>query len=144
MQLRECAGARRVSANRANGSYMTINGSYTYRTKYQLLTVLLLFPPCAWAQAHPASMPGSSTQPQDMQQMDIPAGTMDDNAINNMQPQTFIQEIEHHSGGGTSAQPNSAPTPMLMGTKGQWQFMFHANVFINELQQSGPHGGDRG
>jgi hypothetical protein len=78
-----------------------------------------------------------------MQQMDMPGGNMDHNAMKNMQPQTFIQEIEHHSGGGTSAQPNSTPAPMLMGMKGQWEFMFHANVFISDLQQSGSRGADR-
>jgi hypothetical protein len=112
-------------------------------TRFQLISALLLFPAFAWAQVQPASMPGSSSQPQDMQQMHMPVGNMDDMAMKNMQPQTFIQEIEHHSGGGTSAQPNSTPAPMLMGRKGRWQFMFHANVFINELQQSGPRGADR-
>jgi hypothetical protein len=73
----------------------------------------------------------------------MPGGNMNDSAMMNMQPQTFIQEIEHHSGSGTSAQPTSTPTPMLMGMKGNWQFMFHANVFISDLRQSGPRGADR-
>jgi hypothetical protein len=60
-----------------------------------------------------------------------------------MHPESFIQEIEHHSSSGTSAEPNSTPTPMLMGTKGQWEFMFHANVFIGDLQQSGARGADQ-
>ena len=60
-----------------------------------------------------------------------------------MHPENFIQEIEHHSSSGTSAEPNSTPTPMLMAMKGQWEFMFHANVFIGDLQQSGARGADR-
>jgi hypothetical protein len=122
---------------------MHINVGSEHCARFKLITALLLFPVCAWAQVQPASIPGSSNQPQDMPQMPMPTGKMDDNAMKNMQPQTFLQEIEHHSGGGTSAQPNSTPFPMLMGMKGQWEFMFHANVFISDLQQSGPRGADR-
>lgn len=61
----------------------------------------------------------------------------------NMQPQNFIQEIESHTTSGTSAEPNSTPTPMLMTTKGQWMLMFHANVFMTDLQQTGARGGDK-
>jgi hypothetical protein len=61
----------------------------------------------------------------------------------NMQPQNFIQEIEHHGTSGTSAEPDSTPTPMLMTMKGNWTIMFHANVFITDAQQSGPRGGDK-
>ena len=32
---------------------------------------------------------------------------------------------------------------MLMASKASWQFMFHANVFISDLQQSGARGADR-
>jgi hypothetical protein len=61
----------------------------------------------------------------------------------NMQPQNFIQEIEHHATSGTSAEPDSTPMPMLMTTKGNWTIMFHANVFITDEQQSSPRGGDK-
>lgn len=60
-----------------------------------------------------------------------------------MHPETFIAEIEHHSNSGTSAEPNSTPAPMLMAAKGGWEFMFHANVFVGDLQQSGARGADR-
>jgi hypothetical protein len=63
--------------------------------------------------------------------------------VMNMQPQNLIQEIEHHATSGTSAEPNSTPTPMWMTTKGQWMVMFHANVFITDEQQSSPRGADR-
>jgi hypothetical protein len=61
----------------------------------------------------------------------------------NMPPQNFIQEIEHHGTSGTSAEPDSTPTPMLMTVKGNWTTMFHANVFITDEQQSSPRGGDK-
>jgi hypothetical protein len=110
------------------------------RVTFQFFGVILLFSFCPRSQAEPDRAPPSQ---QDMNQMDMSDGKMDHAAMMNMHPQTFIQEIEHHSGGGTSAQPNSTPTPMLMGIKGQWQFMFHANVFINDLQQSGARGADK-
>jgi hypothetical protein len=59
------------------------------------------------------------------------------------QPATFIDEILHHSTPGTSAQPNSTAEPMIMLTKGKWLFMFHGEVFVNFLQQSGPRGYDK-
>jgi len=61
----------------------------------------------------------------------------------NMQPQNFIQEIDHHGTSGTSAEPDSTPTPMLMTMKGKWTILFHANVFIADEQQSSPRGGDK-
>jgi hypothetical protein len=64
------------------------------------------------------------------------------NASMNMHPETFIQEIEHHTSSGTSAEPNSTPAPMLMTEKGKWMLMFHANVFLADLQQSSARGGD--
>ena len=60
-----------------------------------------------------------------------------------MQPKTFIQQIEHHATSGTSAEPNSTPTPMIMTMKGNWMLMFHTNVFLVDTQQSSPRGGDK-
>ena len=60
-----------------------------------------------------------------------------------MQPKTFLQEIRHHAASGTSAEPNSTPTPMLMAMRGPWMLMFHANVFLNDTQQTSPRGGDK-
>jgi hypothetical protein len=76
--------------------------------------------------------------------MDMSGQKKDEPGISmHMHPENFIQEIEHHSSSGTSAEPNSTPAPMLMGMKGQWEFMFHANVFVGDLQQSGARGADR-
>ncbi len=55
----------------------------------------------------------------------------------------FIEQIEHHASAGTSAEPNSTPVPMLMSMHGKWMWMFHANVFVSDLQQSGPRGADK-
>jgi hypothetical protein len=64
-------------------------------------------------------------------------------SMHGMQSQTFLQEIAHHGSSGTSAEPNSIPTPMLMTNKGPWMLMFHANVFVVDEQQSSPRGGDK-
>jgi len=56
---------------------------------------------------------------------------------------SLIDEILHHSTSGTSAQPNSVAEPMIMRPAGSWLFMFHGEVFVNALQQSGPRGYDK-
>jgi len=60
-----------------------------------------------------------------------------------MHPKTFIQEVKHHATSGTSAEPNSIPSPMLMSMKGNWMLMFHGNAFVLDTQQSSPRGGDK-
>lgn len=60
-----------------------------------------------------------------------------------MHAKTFVEEIGMHADSGTSAQPNSTPIPMLMWSKSGWKFMFHANAFIVDTQQSSPRGGDK-
>lgn len=60
-----------------------------------------------------------------------------------MRPKTLLQEIQHHAASGTSAEPNSTPTPMVMTMKGEWMLMFHSNVFITDTQQTSPRGGDK-
>jgi hypothetical protein len=95
--------------------------------------VLLLGPLLVQAQdSKPAdAMPGMKMDSGMMELMDA------------MHPQTFVQQIEHHASSGTSAEPNSTPTPMLMTMKGEWMLMFHSNVFITDTQQSSPRGGDK-
>jgi hypothetical protein len=60
-----------------------------------------------------------------------------------MEPTTFQQEILHHGSSGTSAEPDSTPVPMLMTMHGPWMLMFHANVFVTDIQQTSPRGGDK-
>ena len=60
-----------------------------------------------------------------------------------MHPDTFLQAVTSHTGSGTSAQPVSTPTAMLMTRKGSWTLMFHANVFLLDEQQYSLRGGDK-
>ena len=76
-----------------------------------------------------------------MQGMKMDAGM--DEMMHNMHPHSFIEQIMHHASSGTSAEPNSTETPMLMTMKGPWMLMFHANAFITDTQQSGPRGADK-
>ena len=65
--------------------------------------------------------------------------------MTNVQPGTgpLITSILQHTDSGTSLEPASTAVPMLMTTSGKWRLMFHGEAFINELQQSGPRGGDK-
>jgi len=77
---------------------------------------------------------------QDMSGMHMDAHT---DLMDQMHPHTFVQELLHHAASGTSAEPDSTPSPMLMEMKGPWMLMFHANAFAVDLQQTGPRGGDK-
>jgi hypothetical protein len=93
-------------------------------------------------------MPGMSMCPHPSQDSSaaMPGMKMNpgmDEMMQNMHPHRFIQQIMHHASSGTSAEPNSTATPMLMTMKGSWMLMFHANVFITDTQQSGPRGADK-
>jgi len=112
-------------------------------TGIRSLLLVLLLPTAGLAQKeHPS--PGvahgamAAAQSGEKKQM-----KMDENGAMNMQPQTFVQDIVHHGGAGTSAEPNSTPVPMLMTSRGAWALMFHANVFVLDEQQSGARGADK-
>jgi hypothetical protein len=94
----------------------------------RLFLMLFLLPLLARAQD---SKPELTMDPGMMELMDA------------MHPQTFLQQIEHHASSGTSAEPDSTPTPMLMEMKGKWMLMFHSNVFIIDTQQTSPRGADK-
>ena len=85
-------------------------------------------------QQAPPSMPGMS-----MPSSDQVAGS----AAMSMQPRNFLEAITAHTSSGTSAEPDSTPSPMLMTMEGSWMLMFHANVFITDEQQSSPRGRDK-
>jgi hypothetical protein len=59
------------------------------------------------------------------------------------QPTTLIEAELRHASSGTSAEPASTPTPMLMSHRGQWMLMLHGTAFISDTQQSGPRGADK-
>ncbi len=98
----------------------------------------------------PAAAPTQAKEPlmdrSSAQQDAMPGMTMDSGMselMQQMQPQSFLQQIRHHGSSGTSAEPNSTPVPMLMAMKGPWMYMVHANVFIDDTQQTSPRGGDK-
>lgn len=63
--------------------------------------------------------------------------------MDNMHPQTFLQEIQHHASSGTSAEPDSTPAPMVMDMGRPWMLMFHSIAFIVDTQQTSPRGKDK-
>ena len=91
----------------------------------------------------PAVKPNNDEDMAGMKHGQMPGMKIDDIASMHMQPETFVQEILHHSSSGTSAEPNSTPIPMLMTMKDQWSLMFHANVFVLDEQQSSSRGADK-
>ena len=56
---------------------------------------------------------------------------------------SLIELLQKHATAGTDAEPNSTPFEMLMTTKSRWMLMFHGEAFLNDIQQSGPRGGDK-
>lgn len=60
-----------------------------------------------------------------------------------MQPASLIEALEQHAISGTDVEPNSTPLEMFMRKEGNWMLMFHGEVFLNELQQTGPRGADK-
>jgi hypothetical protein len=58
-------------------------------------------------------------------------------------PTTFIQQILNHESAGTTAEPAATPHDMLMAQRGAWTLMFHGEIFLNSIQQSGPRGADK-
>ena len=100
-----------------------------------LLTTALLVPLPALAQMKQDPMP-------DMPGMDAPKSTQTDKSKSkdmNMdmdKPPTTLIEVElAHTTSGTSVQPASTPTPMLMSNYHGWMLMLHGTVFIADTQQ---------
>lgn len=60
-----------------------------------------------------------------------------------MKSDSLIQTIEQHAISGTDIEPNSTPNRMFMRKAGSWTLMFHGELFLNELQQTGPRGADK-
>jgi len=87
------------------------------------------------------TMPGQEQQSGTMETMPgmdpVPQKTM------NMQPISLIDAIEGHAISGTDVEPNSTPSEMIMRQKGKWALMFHGEVFLNDIQQTGPRGADK-
>jgi hypothetical protein len=98
--------------------------------------------PAEQTSADQDSHPQKSAPDHDMDRRQMPGMHQHEMKMDE-KPKTFIEEVQHHSTSGTSAEPNSTPTPMLMTMKGAWMLMFHGEAFLNALQQSGPRGSDK-
>ncbi|HEY4380958.1 MAG TPA: hypothetical protein VGN01_11470 [Acidobacteriaceae bacterium] len=92
--------------------------------------------PATNSSQNPGAMPGMSMD------MDMP-GMPGMRLMHQMPPHNFLEEIQHHASAGTSAEPNSTPSPMVMGMHGPWMTMLHGNAFVADTQQSGPRGADK-
>lgn len=105
------------------------------RTVAAILFALALLPSLARAQQ--PDMP-------DMPGMDMGSKPMKMTKMSGMQqPTTLIEAERNHTSSGTSAEPASTPTPMLMSHHGSWMLMLHGTAFISDTQQSGPRGADK-
>jgi hypothetical protein len=71
------------------------------------------------------------------------SGNMDHPAMAMGEPASLLDAILQHSTSGTSAEPASTPTPMLMTMTQNWMLMFHGVAFLVSNQQTGPRGRDR-
>ena len=56
---------------------------------------------------------------------------------------SFVSFLQQHSTSGTDAEPVSTPSEMIMTKIAGWMLMFHGEVFLNDIQQSGPRGADK-
>jgi hypothetical protein len=110
-----------------------------------LIILLILFSSTIFGQNAPSSQhlhggnPTPSAKPDDTMQ-DMPGMQ---HSVEHTWPMTFTDEILLHATAGTSAQPNSTDSPMIMRVRGKWMFMFHGTAFLSALQQSGPRGYDK-
>jgi hypothetical protein len=118
------------------------------RSFHAVMLALLFFPALAAAQQD-GGQQGSPCMP-GMRMPGCPEPANDKSAqpkqvadLMTMNPQNFLQTIVSHTTSGTSAEPISTPTPMLMTMKGNWMVMFHANVFMTYEHQSSQRGGDK-
>lgn len=77
-------------------------------------------------------------------QSTMPGMDMHASPAHTMAPaETLIDAELQHATSGTSIEPASTPTPMLMSQHGAWMLMLHGNAFITDTQQSGPRGADK-
>ena len=51
--------------------------------------------------------------------------------------------ILHHADSGTDVESTSLQHHAWMFAHHNWNFMIHGNAFVNDIQQSGPRGGDK-
>jgi len=100
------------------------------------LCLLLVIMSVCFLHAQDSSTHASNT---DMSGMD----SMSQRPEMGMESRSLIETILQHAGAGTDAQPDSTPAEMLMTRKGNWSLMFHGEVFLNDIQQTGARGTDK-
>jgi hypothetical protein len=67
------------------------------------------------------------------------------NGIAQMPRMSAMENSVGYLSSGTSIEPTatSEASSMVHGSLGSWTVMFHANAFVEDIQQSGPRGGDK-
>lgn len=60
-----------------------------------------------------------------------------------MKSGSLTDSVGLHAISGTDVEPNSTPSEMLMRRAGGWTLMFHGELFLNDIQQTGPRGSDK-
>jgi len=95
------------------------------------LCPLLLMVAVSYAQVSggdPSNMPGMEGMPK--HRMSASSGSL-------------VGTVEQHAISGTDVEPDSTPSEMMMWGRGAWTLMFHGEVFVNAMQQTGPRGADK-
>jgi hypothetical protein len=67
------------------------------------------------------------------------------NGLAQMPGMTAMENSVGYLSSGTSIEPAAASesSSMIQGSLGSWTVMFHANAFVQDIQQSSPRGGDK-
>ena len=75
--------------------------------------------------------------------MNMPAGHQGMNMTGTGMPMNEAGMFLMNQASGTSVNPQSSLPQMWMRQVGSWNVMFHGSLFVNEIQQTGPRGGDK-
>lgn len=93
--------------------------------------------------AQEPSNPGMPEQTPGGSMENMPGMGAAPHATASTQPGSLIELLEQHATSGTDAEPKSTPIEMLMRQEGNWMLMFHGEVFLNDIQQTGPRSADK-
>ena len=97
----------------------------------------------ATSHLHAQSMPSMDMPPKPQTAKPAPPNAPSMNMTMPMpQPTTLIDNELQHTTSGTSIEPASTPTPMLMTEHGSWTLMLHGIAFVSDIQQHAAN--DRG
>lgn len=106
-----------------------------------VFSIVLLCGPPVGARNLPTATEGASNDvpPQKQESAPMPHDSMNMSAMHG-----HLSSDESDSAStGTSSEPASTPSEMLMTRRLGWMLMFHGNVFVVDQQQSGPRGADK-